>query len=98
MKAEIKNAIKEARKEKPGIILSAEDIYNAIYQAGMEEEAKGGTNALSYLRGVEEGEKRGMNKVVEWINKNIAFANINISYKEWQAQKKVWGIDEQIRS
>jgi len=32
-------------------------------------------------------------EVVEWVDRNIAFANVNLSYKEWQAFKKSKGID-----
>lgn len=42
----------------------------AAYKAGMEEEAKGGTNAISYLKGVKEGIPKGMREVVEWIDDN----------------------------
>ena len=33
----IREAIEEARLEKPGVILPAEDIYNAIFKAGIKE-------------------------------------------------------------
>lgn len=36
--------------------------------------------------------KAGKKVVVEWVNKNIAFANIPLSYKEWHAQLKEWGL------
>ncbi|GAJ08210.1 unnamed protein product [marine sediment metagenome] len=37
MKAKIEDAIKEARQRKPGIILSRDDIYAAIFKAGGKE-------------------------------------------------------------
>ena len=42
--------------------------------------------------GIEQGKAEGRREVVEWINNNIAFANIGLSYKEWQAFKKEKGI------
>jgi len=42
------------------------------FKAGMEEEAKGGTNAISYLTGLQDGEKKGMQKVVGFIGNNSA--------------------------
>ena len=37
MEAKIKEAIKQARSEKPGVVLSSNDIYSAIFKAGYKE-------------------------------------------------------------
>ena len=36
----IEKAIKEAREKKPGVIIPRDDIYNAIFKAGVETECR----------------------------------------------------------
>lgn len=54
-----------------GDVVAGQNIAKAraeiSFKAGMEEEAKGGTNSLSYLKGVQDGEKIGIKTVVEWM-------------------------------
>lgn len=49
----------------------AEITAPIFFKAGQEEEAKGGHNSISYLEGVEEGEQRGIRKVVEFIHEEF---------------------------
>lgn len=62
---------------------------------GLQEE-EGGTN--SYLKGLEEGEKRGRQEVVDWIAPQMAMhrsglMQTNIDYIEWQGKLEGWGIE-----
>ena len=45
---------------------------------------------LSMLK--EQWRQEGRREVAEWVNDNIAFANINLSYKQWKAFKKKRGL------
>ena len=63
------------------------------FKAGMEEESRGGTNSLSYLKGVQEGGKIGIKEVVEAINKSGAHYCFTDTVSEWwEAQVKNWGL------
>ena len=80
------------------------------FKMGMEEEASGGCNSISYLEGYQEGEKAGIKEVVDWIGKGQTAASIYdgqisaydtkydnifiIDLGDWQAQLKEWGIKE----
>lgn len=44
----IKQAIKDAHKRRPGVILSAMEVYEAITQAQHEEDIKGGAMEIEY--------------------------------------------------
>ena len=105
MKDIIEKAIKEAREKGRGKIISRDDIYSAIFKAGYdkrESEFVYNPDYLDFDKGVETGKELGVRKVVEWIEKNYLhslcahdvplFHIDKIPYKEWQAQKKVWGI------
>ncbi len=53
--------------------------------------------ALSNLRTLLAKEKQeGIKEAVEWVDNNIAFANIKLSYKEWQDQKERWGMKSEV--
>ena len=76
-------------------------IIENAYKAGMEEEAKGGHNAISYL----EGRKAGIKEVVEIVEKSkLYWRTVSTTGNDyyipwcladtWQSQKKKWGIDE----
>jgi len=72
------------------------------FKAGMEEEIKGGTNAISYLTGLQDGEKKGMQKVVDFINScysfpirpadGIQYWDTWIPREDWQAFLKENGL------
>ena len=76
------------------------DGYNKGFKAGMEEEAKGGHNAISYLEGKKVGEKLGMDKVVELVGKEPFEHNYSMSEHhiddcfacKYEAKLKEWGI------
>ncbi len=84
----IMKAITEARKEKPGIILPAEDIYNAIFKAGRDSFLDDVGNATIPLS---EAHKAGRREVVEWIRKQpTAREGLNVylipeyELKDWE--------------
>ncbi len=68
------------------------------FKAGMEEEAKGGTNSLSYLKGVEDGERRGRKEVAKWIeaNRETPLGKDAYGYYIWEgslhSKKEEWGL------
>ena len=72
----IEKAIKEAREEGRGKIISRDDIYSARFKAGQES----GCYA--------EGWANGINVVVEYVDR---FELIEEGCRdEWQVEKKVW--------
>lgn len=81
----------------PNLPQLTEDIFAISFKAGMEEETKGGHNSISYLEGYQEGEKKGIREVVEWINKfksdTDSYIHISFGDIEWQAFKKSKGVE-----
>ena len=53
-------------KDMVNYVVELKHLYQIIYKAGMEEEAKGGHNAISYLEGLQEG----IRKVLRWENEH----------------------------
>ena len=68
------------------------DAVALAFKAGMEEEAKGGTNAISYLKGVKEGTQKGVREVVEWLEEPMNRRAFIRSSPQWQAFKKERGL------
>jgi len=62
--ATIKDTALEELPEEAEYFERQRHVDRAIFKAGMEEEIKGGTNAISYLTGLQDGEKKGMQKMV----------------------------------
>ena len=69
------------------------------FKAGMEEEKTGGTNSISYLEGVKEGEKLGIKEAVDffWDYNNLYTGytdeeSFTIPRPKLIAQLKKWGI------
>ena len=64
----------------------------------MEEEVKGGHNAISYLEGVLDGMRKGREEVVEWIQENSETFETHsgriiefcLKRGDWQAKLKEW--------
>ena len=56
------------------------------FKAGQEAEKAHWTREIG--RQVHDAYEGGIQTVVEWVDKHIAFGNIPASYKEWQAFKK----------
>lgn len=93
MEAKIEEAIEGARKKKPGMILSRDDIYNAIFNAGQKE---------AYDFGWRTGNKAGIKEVVEWFMANhfdqehqengSGYCNYGCPACKLDEQLKKWGI------
>ena len=91
-------------KVEAGVVTLTERALQGIienaHKAGMEEEAKGGHNAISYLEGKKVGEKLGMDKVVELVGKEPFEHNYSMSEHhiddcfacKYEAKLKEWGI------
>ena len=85
----IEKAIKEAREKGRGKIISRDDIYNAILQAGQQNGLSLERQGEAYLSGIQEG----IRLVVEWIEEQ-GWETFRTGYypsqETWQAQKKRW--------
>ncbi len=95
MEAKIQQAIKQARQEKPGIILSSEDIYNAIFKAGIEHGLV--VAKKNYLL----GRTHGVRGVVEWVEQfkfeytgsdGLGYTKYPFNCDNWEDKKKEWGL------
>ena len=67
MEVKIEELLARARSMDPLGPSATREKYIAeiSFKAGMEEEAKGGTNSLSYLKGVQAGEKMGIERAIK---------------------------------
>lgn len=106
----IKEAIKEAHRAKPGIILPAEDIYNAILKAGYQQSLKDHEWDDNYYVGKKAGQKdvvgvaepylRSLTEMIA-VMKNLNFLptettmkNIEEIWKIWRAKLKEWRLND----
>ena len=86
----IEKAIKEARENGRGKIISRDDIYNAIFKAGYDERNK--WLSSHEVEQLEDTHKAGIMKVVEWLEQQddvMTFINMHCEEK-YEAQKKIW--------